>query len=51
MTAAITPDPRQEVLLALKAGDPDAFAALPLEVRMANGSYESAKAAAGRVEG
>ena len=43
--AAFTPDPRHEALLALKAADPAAFAALPLEVRMGSGYYESAKAA------
>jgi hypothetical protein len=51
MTAAFTSDPRQEALLALKAGDPGALAALPLEVRMANGYDESAKAAVGRPGG
>jgi hypothetical protein len=48
--AAFTPDPRHETLLALKVEDPAAFAALPLETRMASGYYESAKTAHERMQ-
>jgi hypothetical protein len=45
LAAAFKPDGQQEALLAAKAADPAAFAALPVATRVGSAYYAAAKAA------